>query len=72
MNAINKPNEVSMFKVGDKVVSKSQDTISEIFEITAIHDDYMESFEYELNYGFFRKATAEEIAAGHRIESSNK
>lgn len=58
-----------MFKVGDKVVSKAQDTISTIFEITAIHDDYMESFEYELNYGFWRLAEPEEIAAGHRIDN---
>ena len=67
MNAINK-NEVSMFKVGDKVVSKARDTISTIFEITAIHDGYMESFEYELNYGFWRLASPGEIAAGHRID----
>ncbi|KXZ65935.1 hypothetical protein AVENLUH5627_02665 [Acinetobacter venetianus] len=59
-----------MFKVGDKVVSKAQDTISTIFEITAIHDDYMESFEYELNYGFWRLASPKEIAAGHRIDNN--
>ena len=57
-----------MFKVGDKIVSKARDTISTIFEITAIHDDCMESFEYELNYGFWRLASPEEIAAGHRID----
>lgn len=57
-----------MFKVGDKVVSKAQNTISTIFEITAVHDDYMESFEYELNYGFWRLAEPAEIAAGHRID----
>lgn len=61
---------MSEFKVGDKVVSIAQDTIRNIFEITAIHDDYMESFDHELNYGFWRIAEPEEIAAGHRIDGA--
>ncbi|QYC51402.1 hypothetical protein [Acinetobacter phage BUCT628] len=62
---------MSEFKVGDKVVSIAQDTIRNIFEITAINPNYMESFDHELNYGFWRIAKPEEIAVGHRIDQTS-
>lgn len=73
MNAINKPNEVSMFKVGDKVVNDAfinsdiyvfKKLMPEIGMALIAHD------EDEGACGLYslRHATPEEIAAGHRID----
>lgn len=69
MNAINK-NEVSMFKVGDKVVSKENNE----FVYTVIMVDgplgRLKNILFDHVYPLhdFRHATPEEIAAGHRID----
>ena len=79
MNAINKPNEVSMFKVGDKAV------FTDIRGSCVITYDGKSEGPLKLHWlsypdgttGYIfsldriRHATPEEIAAGHRIESSN-
>lgn len=73
MNAINKPNEVSMFKVGDYLVANNNHQDNELFKIDrkgcygGLYDEKWRL----LKTSEFRHATPEEIAAGHRIESSN-
>ncbi|WP_289333165.1 hypothetical protein [Acinetobacter baumannii] len=74
LNAVKEP-AMSEFKVGDKVVLKSSSqnkvmTIQEIYKefIRAYWDKEHYSFAHKVN---FRFAEDEEIAAGHRIESSN-
>ena len=73
MNAINKPNEVSMFKVGEAVVLKNS-IQNKVMKIQAHNDEFIRaywskgeyySFSHESN---FRHATPEEIAVGHRID----
>ena len=75
MNAINKPNEVSMFKVGQDVVLKNSSQ-NKVMRIQAYNDEFIRAYWSKKEYSFahesnFRHATPEEIAAGHRIESSN-
>ena len=75
MNAINKPNEVSMFKVGESVVLKSSSQ-NKVMKIQAYNDEFIRAYWSKKEYSFahesnFRHATEQEIAAGHRIESSN-
>lgn len=72
MNAINK-NEVSMFKVGDKVVYVSSEV--DFLDDSEIHDVSLvtENGLYKVQGLYFsensiRRATPEEIAAGHRID----
>ena len=80
MNAINKPNEVSMFKVGDKVVfgsglnaglftikSKPKKNNGVLLLPVILPNGSW----FDLIEQFVRHATPEEIAVGHRIESSN-
>ncbi|WP_335984516.1 hypothetical protein [Acinetobacter haemolyticus] len=76
MNAINKPNEVSMFKVGDWV--KRTDKITEsIYQISSIDKDLIkcnfikngENWRLHTTKGEIEYATPEEIAAGHRIDN---
>lgn len=73
MNAINKPNEVSMFKVGDKVVNDAfinsdiyvfKKLMPEIGMALIAHDDD----EGACGLYSLRHATPEEIKAGHRID----
>ena len=79
MNAINKPNEVSMFKVGDFVLPISSEFSNEVCELT---EDYIgQDFKYRAKSGGFgyivksfmptawRHATPEEVALGHRIDN---
>lgn len=61
MNAINK-NEVSMFKVGDKIIFAAMG--NSVME-------YQQCLEMFISQGLIRHATPEEIALGHRIESRN-
>ena len=75
MNAINKPNEVSMFKVGQDVVLKNSSQ-NKVMRIQAYNDEFIRAYWSKKEYSFahesnFRHATPKEIAAGHRIESSN-
>ena len=57
-----------IYEVGDKVVSAiSRDSNNQVFEITAVNPDFMESGEFQLSYGFFKHATDEEIKAGCRL-----
>lgn len=68
MNAINK-NEVSMFKVGDKLVAISSELHGGIRDVQEIIDDTWIVFKHHgFHKGLFRHATPEEIAAGHRID----
>ncbi|WP_284085119.1 hypothetical protein [Acinetobacter haemolyticus] len=75
MNAINK-NEVSMFKVGDKVVylSKIAPEHDDIYEIYHLSEDscFMShlGFDYKAMFEYIRHVTPEEIAADHRIYQS--
>ncbi|MDA0697164.1 MAG: hypothetical protein O2793_12240 [Proteobacteria bacterium] len=81
MNAINKPNEVSMFKVGDKVIWLVDDP--DLLDVNAIHeikehshgqfkvfleDEFVCWCGDRVFYQEFRHATQQEIAVGHRIE----
>lgn len=71
MNAINK-NEVSMFKVGDKVVFKDSDTYKNpLLKIVHIPLQKVVIVSTGINgyadFSHLRHATPEEIAAGHRI-----
>lgn len=59
MNAINKPNDVSMFKVGDKIIFAAMG--NSVME-------YQQCLEMFTSQGLIRHATPEEIAAGHRID----
>ena len=75
MNAINKPNEVSMFKVGEAVVLKNSSQ-NKVMRIQAYNDEFIRAYWSKKEYSFahesnFRHATEQEIAVGHRIESSN-
>ena len=72
MNAINKPNEVSMFKVGQDVVLKNSSQ-NKVMKIQAHNDEFIRAYWSKGEYSFahesnFRNATPEEIAAGHRID----
>lgn len=75
MNAINK-NEVSMFKVGDKVVlvgAGTKDVLLEIVDHMYTPDMHRVKIIATGQYGpvfknDIRHATPEEIAAGHRID----
>lgn len=72
MNAINKPNEVSMFKVGESVVLKSSSQ-NKVMRIQAYNDEFIRAYWSKKEYSFahesnFRHATEQEIAAGHRID----
>lgn len=58
MNAINK-NEVSMFKVGDKIIFAAMG--NSVME-------YQQCLEMFISQGLIRHATPKEIAAGHRID----
>lgn len=77
MNAIKKPKEVSMFKVGDKVVMIDLDFNPEIFSIQQIRKTKFGNvfYLYDRDDGgwtagerYVRHATPEEIAEGHRID----
>ena len=72
MNAINKPNEVSMFKVGEAVVLKNSSQ-NKVMKIQAYNDEFIRAYWSKKEYSFahesnFRHATPEEIAAGNRID----
>lgn len=61
-----------MFKVGDKLVAISSELHRGIRDVQEIVDDTWIVFKHHgFHKGLFRHATPEEIAAGHRIESSN-
>ena len=77
MNAINKPNEVSMFKVGDKVVfgsglntglftikskPKKKNGVL-LLPVILLNGSWFDMMEQ-----FVRHATPQEIAVGHRID----
>ena len=70
MNAINK-NEVSMFKVGDKVVYRKQCSIiwDGVYTVDAVlsNGDVIER-DCQTPREWLSRATSEEIAAGHRID----
>ena len=73
MNAINKPNEVSMFKVGDKVVN-IEHINSDVQKIELVEEKRIKVFSKNMAFSYwvfkfqFRHATAQEIASGHRID----
>lgn len=81
MNAIKKPNEASMFKVGDKVVIESyrntyiscgrlsQYSIGDLMVIRNLEGNVISDGDYNfIDYRDVRHATDEEIAVGHRID----
>ena len=64
-----------MFKVGESVVLKNSSQ-NKVMKIQANNDEFIRAHWSKGEYSFahesnFRHATPEEIAAGHRIESSN-
>ena len=72
MNAINKPNKVNMFKVGEAVVLKNSSQ-NKVMKIQAYNDEFIRAYWSKGEYSFahesnFRHATPEEIAVGHRID----
>lgn len=72
MNAINKPNEVSMFKVGQDVVLKNSSQ-NKVMKIQAYNDEFIRAYWSKKEYSFahesnFRHATEQEVAAGQRID----
>ncbi|WLF73460.1 MULTISPECIES: hypothetical protein [Acinetobacter] len=72
MNAINKQNGVSMFKVGEAVVLKKISQ-NKVMKIQAYKDEFIRAYWSKKEYSFahesnFRHATEQEIAAGHRID----
>ena len=72
MNAINKPNEVSMFKVGESVVLKNSSQ-NKVMKIQAYNDEFIRAYYGDQDYSFahesnFRHATPQEIAVEHRID----
>ena len=74
MNAINKQNEVSMFKVGDSVVNIEHRN-SDVQKIELVEEKRIKVFSKNMAFSYwvfkfqFRHATPEEIKAGHRIEN---
>ncbi|WP_228270616.1 hypothetical protein [Acinetobacter colistiniresistens] len=73
MNAINKPNEVSMFKVGDYVVFSDSDTYKNpLLKIVHMPLQKVVIVSTGINgyadFSHLRHATPQEIAAGHRID----
>lgn len=73
MNAINKPNEVSMFKVGE-IVTRQSGIEKELHKIEMINGFDLKIFSQDMSHsywvfrGLFRHATLEEIQLGRRIE----
>lgn len=68
MNAINK-NEVSMFKVGDKVLGLNAWISLYVQEVTDVYEGYVVlDTGSKCKDSALRHATPEEIAAGHRID----
>jgi hypothetical protein len=64
-----------MFNVGEAVVLKNSSQ-NKVMRIQAYNDEFIRAYYGDQDYSFahesnFRHATPEEIAAGHRIESSN-
>ena len=64
-----------MFKVGESVVLKSSSQ-NKVMRIQAYNDEFIRAYWSKKEYSFahesnFRHATPQEIALGHRIESSN-
>lgn len=64
-----------MFKVGQDVVLKDSSQ-NKVMSIQAYNDEFIRAYWGKKEYSFahesnFRHATEQEIAAGHRIESSN-
>ena len=73
MNAINKPNEVSVFRVGESVVLKNS-IQNKVMKIQAHNDEFIMAYWSKGKYSFahesnFRHATPQEIALGHRIDN---
>lgn len=73
MNAINKPNEVSMFKVGNKTLTIDPWFGNDLLTIVEFRKSGTTEYAIFSDDGFFRTsalrlATPEEIAAGHRID----
>ena len=74
MSKKNKPNKVSMFKVGQDVVLNNSSQ-NKVMKIQAYNDEFIRAYWSKKEYSFahesnFRHATEQEIAAGHRIDKS--